>query len=54
MLSPQGERITNVEREEITVWVGSDKCVVESTTATVISCIAPRRDEPSMKDVIVS
>ena len=54
LFSPQGERITNVEKEEITVWVGSDQCMVESTTATVISCIAPNRDEPTMENVIVS
>ena len=47
--------IMYVAREEITVMVGRDQCVVQLTTAdTVITCIAPQRDEPVMESVIVS
>ena len=54
IFSPQGENITNVDRKEITVWVGSDQCMIDSIGATVINCMAPRRDEPTMENVTVS
>ena len=50
----QGERITNVEKEEITVWVGSDQCIIDSIGATVIKCMAPFRDKPTVEHVTVS
>ena len=54
MSSLQGERITNVDISEITVWVGSDLCRFESRSAIVINCFAPVRDEPVMEDITVS
>ena len=41
-------------KEEITVMVGRDQCVVETISDTVITCIAPQRDEPVMESVTVS
>ena len=49
----QGQHITNVEKEEITVMVGRDQCVVEAIADTVITCYAPQRDEPVMESVTV-
>ena len=40
--------------EEITVMVGQDQCVVQTTGATIITCVAPQRNEPVMETVIVS
>ena len=34
--------------------VGSDQCVVQAIADTVITCIAPQRDEPILESVIVS
>ena len=34
--------------------VGRDQCVVQTTADTVITCIAPQRDEPVMESVTVS
>ena len=50
----QGQHITNVEKEEITVMVGRDQCVVETISEIVITCIAPQRDEPVIESVTVS
>ena len=33
--------------------VGRDQCVVETTSDTVITCIAPQRDEPVVENVTV-
>ena len=49
----QGQRVTNVEKEEITVMVGRDQCVVEAIADTVITCYAPQRDEPVFESVTV-
>ena len=50
----QGQHITNVDKEEITVMVGRDQCVVEAIADTsVIICYAPQRDEPAMENVTV-
>ena len=49
----QGQHIINVNREEITVLVGKDQCVVEAAADTVITCIAPQRDEPVIESVTV-
>ena len=49
----QGQHITNVEKEEITVMVGRDQCVVEATAVTVITCYAPKRDAPVIESVTV-
>ena len=43
-----------MDTDEITVWVGSDKCVIQSVGDTLITCIAPQRDEPVEEDVTVS
>ena len=53
-VSFQGQHINNVVREEITVMVGRDQCVVQATADTIIVCIAPQRDEPVLENVIVS
>ena len=34
--------------------VGRDQCVVQTTSDTVITCIAPQRDEPVTESVTVS
>ena len=34
--------------------VGRDLCVVQTTGDTVITCIAPQRDEPVVENVTVS
>ena len=34
--------------------VGRDQCVVRITSDTIITCIAPQRDEPVVENVIVS
>ena len=53
-MSFQGQRITNVVKEEITVMVGRDQCVLQTAGDTVITCIAPQRDEPVVESVTVS
>ena len=53
-VSFQGQHITNVVNEEITVMVGRDQCVVQAIADTLIICIAPQRDEPVSENVIVS
>ena len=45
---------TAYHREEITVMVGRDQCVVQSFAKQVITCTAPQRDEPVMESVTVS
>ena len=34
--------------------VGQDQCVVQTTGATIITCVAPQRNEPVMETVRVS
>ena len=34
--------------------VGQDQCVVQTTGATIITCVAPQRNESVMETVIVS
>ena len=34
--------------------VGQDQCVVQTTGATIITCVAPRRNEPVIETVTVS
>ena len=53
ILCIQGQNIANVEKEEITVMVGRDRCVVETIADTVINCYAPQRDEPAIESVTV-
>ena len=53
VLCIQGQHIANVEKEEITVMVGRDQCVVEAIADTVINCYAPQRDAPVIESVTV-
>ena len=53
VLCIQGQYIANVEKEEITVMVGRDQCVVETIGDAVINCYAPQRDGPVIESVTV-
>ena len=38
-----GSQHKKLDREEITVMVGQDQCVIQTTGATIITCVAPQR-----------